>query len=82
MARFAPVAIDGRLDWREWEAKDGSGKRQAVEIVADQVQFLGSRDGGAPGGQNGGGFTPAADVPADSGDFAPSGAAPDDDIPF
>ena len=77
--------MDGRLDWREWEAKDGSGKRQTVEIVAETVQFLGSRDGSGPGGQsngNGGGFAPAADVPADTGDFAPAGGGPDDDIPF
>jgi single-strand DNA-binding protein len=39
-----PVAVEGRLDWREWEAKDGSGKRQAVQIVANTVQFLGYRD--------------------------------------
>ncbi len=82
LSKGRPVAIDGRLDWQEWEAKDGSGKRQKVEIVADQVQFLGSRDGSAPGGQNGGGFTPAADVPTDTGDFASTGAGPDDDIPF
>ncbi|MDQ2700470.1 MAG: single-stranded DNA-binding protein [Actinomycetota bacterium] len=88
LSRGRPVAVDGRLDWREWEAKDGS-KRQTVEIVADTVQFLGSRDGSAPGGQNGGGgggggFAPASDVPADTGDFAPSGGggAADDDIPF
>jgi len=42
--RGRPVAIEGRLDWREWEAKDGSGKRQAVQIIADNVQFLGKRD--------------------------------------
>ena len=41
-----PVAIDGRLEWREWEDKDGN-KRQSVDIIADSVQFLGSRDGGA-----------------------------------
>src|SRR6266516_121564 len=34
------VAVEGRLDWHEWEAQDG-GKRQAVEIVAKHVQFLG-----------------------------------------
>ena len=45
-----PVAVDGRLEWREWEASDGSGKRQAVEIVADSVQFLGSRDGNPDSG--------------------------------
>ena len=43
LSKGRPVAIDGRLEWREWEATDGSGKRQAVEIVADNVQFLGSR---------------------------------------
>jgi single-strand DNA-binding protein len=86
LSKGRPVAIDGRLEWREWEAKDGSGKRSTVEIIADSVQFLGSREGG--GGENGGRFTPQSDVPADTGDFAPapatagpSGAA-DDDIPF
>jgi single-strand DNA-binding protein len=89
LSKGRPVAIDGRLDWREWEAKDGSGKRQTVEIVAETVQFLGSRDGSAPGGgggqgggAQGGGFTPQSDVPADTGDFAPAGGGPDDDIPF
>jgi single-strand DNA-binding protein len=33
------VAIDGRLEWREWDTQD-AGKRQAVDIVADTVQFL------------------------------------------
>jgi single-strand DNA-binding protein len=37
------VGIDGRLEWSSWEAQDGS-KRSKVEIVADTVQFLGSRD--------------------------------------
>lgn len=84
LAKGRPVAIDGRLDWREWEAKDGS-KRQSVEIIADTVQFLGSRDGG--GEQSGNGFTPQSDVPTDNSDFqqpeavgASSGG--DDDIPF
>jgi single-strand DNA-binding protein len=77
-----PVAVDGRLEWREWEATDGSGKRQAVEIVAESVQFLGGR--GDDGG-NGQRFTPESDVPADTADFAPAPAGPgvaDDDIPF
>src|SRR5436853_383687 len=50
LAKGRPVAIDGRLEWREWEAQDGT-KRQAVEVVADSVQFLGGRaDGAAEGG--------------------------------
>jgi single-strand DNA-binding protein len=84
-----PVAIEGRLDWREWEAKDGGGKRQAVQIIANTVQFLGSRDGGGGGGGqgngNGGGFTPQSDVPADTSDFqgaSVGGGGSEDDIPF
>ena len=82
LSKGRPVAIDGRLEWREWEAQDGSGKRQAVEIIADSVQFLGSRDS-ADGGN---GFAAKSDVPVDDKDFAPSpasgGGTGDDDIPF
>jgi len=84
LAKGRPVAVEGRLDWSEWEAKDGSGRRQAVRIVANSVQFLGSRDGGGGNGNGGGGFTPSSDVPADSSDFAATaaGGGGDDDIPF
>ena len=83
LSKGRPVAVDGRLDWREYTDKDGN-KREAIEIVADRVQFLGSRDGGGEGG-NGSRFTPQSDVPADTADFqaAPVGAGQsDDDIPF
>jgi single-strand DNA-binding protein len=80
-----PVAVEGRLDWHEWEGKEG--KRQAVEIIANSVQFLGSRDGAGSGESgNGNGFTPSNDVPADTSDFegAAVGASGGggDDIPF
>ena len=88
LSKGRPVAVEGRLDWREWEAKDGGGKRQAVQIIANSVQFLGSRDGGG-NGNGGGGFAPQSDTPADPSDFdaAPAGAGAggggsDDDIPF
>jgi single-strand DNA-binding protein len=89
LSKGRPVAVEGRLDWREWEAKDG-GKRQSVSIIANSVQFLGSRDGGGQGAppqqQNGGGFTPQSDVPADTSDFegagVGSGSGGEDDIPF
>lgn len=35
------VAVDGRLDWSEWEDKEGN-KRQSVQIVASDVKFLGT----------------------------------------
>jgi len=76
LSKGRPVAIDGRLDWREWEAKDGSGKRESVEIVAESVQFLGSRGDGDGGGNQ---FVPAGAGQQESADFP---AAADDDIPF
>ena len=67
LAKGRPVGIQGRLEWREWDAQDGT-KRQAVEVVADNVQFLGSRDGG--GGEGGGQqFVPQGAAQSSSADF-------------
>jgi single-strand DNA-binding protein len=74
LTKGRPVAIDGRLEWREWEAQDGS-KRQAVDIIAESVQFLGSREGGSQGNGSASGFEPAgtgSDVPIDEQDFQPA----------
>jgi single-strand DNA-binding protein len=89
LSKGRPVAIDGRLEWREWEAQDGT-KRQATDIIADSVQFLGSRDEGSGGGSApdrgaAGGASSGGEEPAYDGDFqaAPvSGGAGEDDIPF
>ena len=75
LSKGRPVAIDGRLDWREWQTQDGQ-KREAVEIVAESVQFLGSRGDG--GGENQ--FVPAGATATSGTDADFSGA--DDDIPF
>src|SRR2546430_3072187 len=48
LAKGRPVAVDGRLEWREWDAQDGT-KRQAGEILADHGPFLRSRNGGEGG---------------------------------
>lgn len=90
LAKGRQVAVDGRLSWSEYEAKDGSGKRERVEVIADSVQFIGPREGGGGGGggaASGGGDwgapaaapEPAADIPDQ---WAGGGAAADDDIPF
>ena len=84
LAKGRPVAIDGRLEWREWTDKEGNN-RQSIDIIADAVQFLGGRDDAM---SSGGGFTPRSDVPVDERDFQPAGtpngrsAPADDDIPF
>jgi len=75
LSKGRPVAIDGRLDWREWDAQDGS-KRQAVQIIAESVQFLGGRGDGEGGGGNQ--FVPQG-AGSENADFP---AATDDDIPF
>jgi single-strand DNA-binding protein len=81
LSKGRPVAVDGRLEWREWDAQDGT-KRQAVEIVADSVQFLGGRgdagDGGGGGDDGGNQFVPAGASSGSDADFQGS----DDDIPF
>jgi len=89
LSKGRPVAIDGRLEWREWEAQDGS-KRQATDIIADSVQFLGSREEATAAGpsfageQAGNGASTGGEEPIDEGDFQPAPAAPSgvDDIPF
>jgi single-strand DNA-binding protein len=85
LSKGRPVAIDGRLEWREWEAQDGT-KRQSIDIIADSVQFLGSRDG-APSGNGfaSNGNSIGSDIPVDDQDFQPVPVAAqvgDDDIPF
>ena len=67
LAKGRGVAIDGRLGWREWQTPDAT-KRQAIQIIADAVQFL-----GAP-----------QHAPNDQPHNRATGAtvASDDDIPF
>jgi len=86
LSKGRPVAIDGRLQWREWTDKEGN-KRQSVDIIAESVQFLGSRDDAGNGYGNGfssGARAAESDVPIDTGDFerTPVGAGADEDIPF
>jgi single-strand DNA-binding protein len=83
------IAIDGRLEWSQWE-REGQ-KRESVDIIAENVQFLGGgRDDAA--GANGNGSSSAVstakvegDVPIDTADFEPAPVATstgDEDIPF
>lgn len=84
-----PVYVEGRLKTRKWQGEDGQD-RYTTEVVADQMQMLGGRDGSA------------TDAPAQEGQPKASGngrgrrrgnaqeqapvaspaAALDDDLPF
>jgi single-strand DNA-binding protein len=85
-----PVYVEGRLQTRKWQDKEGQD-RYTTEIIATEMQLLGSRDGGGGGGagmgeEGGGREAPAARAPAGG---ASAGRKPasgfddaDDDIPF
>ena len=81
MRRGSRVAIDGRLEWREWETAEQE-RRQAVSIVADTVQFLdspGERSHlGAPG-EDGSGEGDAAATGEDGRELVGVGAGGEED---
>ena len=47
LSKGRQVYVEGRLSTREYEAKDGSGKRTRTEVIARQIRFLGSRNNAA-----------------------------------
>ncbi len=53
-----PVYVEGRLKTRKWQDKEGRDT-YTTEIIADQMQLLGGRDGGDEGG--GGGYSRGGD---------------------
>lgn len=67
LSKGSQVWIEGSIQTRSWEDKDG-GKRYATEINARDVGLIGNRQGGQPRGYDGGGATNDDDIP-----FAPIG---------
>jgi single-strand DNA-binding protein len=72
LSKGRPVFVEGRLQSRQWETEDGQ-KRSILEVVADRVQFLGSKRTGAGGGEE-------PDRQAEDSSMPTMGT--DDDIPF
>jgi single-strand DNA-binding protein len=80
LRKGSQVYIEGKLRTRKWQDKDGKD-RWTTEIIADEMQMLGSRSGsGAPASND----TSRSNDPAGSNSPPPAGSdAPlDDDIPF
>ena len=89
LSKGSPVFVEGRLQSRDWQTQDGQ-KRNTVEVVADNIQFLrsGDKKGSAPAGKQ---SSPAEEIgsidlndetampPADSGKV--SGGS-DEEVPF
>lgn len=83
------VYVEGRLQTRDWEDKDGN-KRSTTEIIANEMRMLGSKGDSPSQGQGGwqpksaskpsGGYPPAG--PSQSHDNYGPPPMDDDDIPF
>ena len=80
LKKGSQVFIEGRIQTRKWEDKDGN-ERWTTEIVANEMQMLGSRGGG---GMQGGPAddSSAAPAPGGGGSSGFSDSEFDDDIPF
>ena len=86
-----PVYVEGRIKTRKWQNKEGVDQ-YTTEVVADNMQLLGGRDGGDGGSSGGNEGGSGAPRPAARGPQAARPAAPaagganlsdmDDDIPF
>ncbi len=92
LGKGSQVYVEGRIQTRDYE-KDGQ-KHYITEIVANTVQFLGSKQDGSSGNYSGGqnfsggqessngqGFSGGQPGPGQTGDMQ-NGPEPDDDIPF
>jgi single-strand DNA-binding protein len=91
MKKGRPMYIEGRLKTRKWQNKEGVDQ-YTTEVVADQMQMLGGRDGGDGGSMGGGGGggesaprparAPQAQRPAAPAASGANLTDMDDDIPF
>lgn len=77
LRKGSQVYVEGRLQTRKWQDKDGND-RYTTEIVANEMQMLGSR-GGAGGSDQ---PAPPSDRPQSPGSPKSDGDFVDDDIPF
>lgn len=69
-----PVFLEGRLNFNQWEDRESGQKRSKLEVVAENVQFLGSRDGG--GAPAAGGARREESAPRAARDDAPASSPP------
>ena len=83
LAKGRSVYVEGRLETRKWQDKEGKD-RYSTEIVADRVQFIGGGQGqgGGGGASRGGGSNFPDDADFGGGSRGGGGGMSDDDIPF
>ncbi len=75
LSKGSKVAIEGKLRWSSWEDKTTGAKRSKVEVVADDIEFMSSKnDGGGGGGRS--------DYSAPAKSDSSADPVIEDDIPF
>jgi len=83
LSKGRPALVEGRLQWRSWEAQDGQ-KRSKHEVIAERIQFMPrGREEGTERPSAGPSMERTPPAPSRAGeemDFAPP--LEDDDIPF
>ncbi len=84
LSKGRPVLVDGRLQLDSWEDRETKQKRTKIKLVAQLVQFLGSRDGGPGGGGGGGASSQTSQASPKKADEEPleQEFKSEDDIPF
>ena len=75
LSKGRPCLVNGRLQSRAWE-QEGQ-KRSKVEVVAQDVTFLGGGEGGGQGGNGGGSYSSSS---SDSGSSKPAPSKKKDDV--
>lgn len=85
LKKGSALAVDGRLEWREWETTEQQ-KRQAVKVVAESVQFLERRstspDAAALGTLDGNGDGDGEDAAPGDGELVDDAAGREVELVF
>jgi single-strand DNA-binding protein len=71
LKKGSQVYVEGRLQTRKWQDRDGND-RYTTEIVANEMQMLGSRTGGGGASGSSGGFSNAGQAAASGATDGPS----------
>jgi single-strand DNA-binding protein len=81
LSKGKPVYIEGRLQTRKWQDRDGND-RYTTEVVAEKMQMLGGKNGGSGNASNSGNGGTGGGQGVSGGSIEEPPFSPDEDIPF
>jgi single-strand DNA-binding protein len=77
------LLIEGRLEYSQWDDKQSGQKRSKLEVVIENFQFVGAREGAGAAGGGGGGGAPGGGARGPAAGADEGAAEADfDGIPF